>query len=375
MAETQAGKGALRLRPPAEPGRGRRHRDRGRQPARPRGRPRHRRRHPLDRLHHRLQDGLPGSRRPVRQHQRRRVRRRQAGGAAAGRRRPRGARRARARRSASESRRVERRAPRRRSWRGEWDAEVERACRRRTSRCPRRPGHRRGQRRCRRARRRGVRRRARCPATCTSCGGPATRGKGYHVEYGYSCMGYEIAGGHRRQAGRARPRGVRAGRRRLLPDAARRAGDRGRRSGIKLSSCWSQNHGYASIGALSRSVGSSGSAPHYRVRRRRAARRAAALGDGATRCRSTSPPTREPRRRVIRAATIDELRAGLADAQGADGPVVITSRPTATPACPATRAGGTCRWQRSQSEDEVRAARATLRAGPPRPARLPGGPR
>ena len=35
---------------------------------------------------------------------------------------------------------------------------------------------------------------ARCPATCTSCGAPATR-KGYHVEYGYSCMGYEIAGG------------------------------------------------------------------------------------------------------------------------------------------------------------------------------------
>ena len=35
---------------------------------------------------------------------------------------------------------------------------------------------------------------ARCPATCTSCGARATR-KGYHVEYGYSCMGYEIAGG------------------------------------------------------------------------------------------------------------------------------------------------------------------------------------
>ena len=30
--------------------------------------------------------------------------------------------------------------------------------------------------------------------TCTSCGGPGIP-KGYHVEYGYSCMGYEIAGG------------------------------------------------------------------------------------------------------------------------------------------------------------------------------------
>ena len=28
--------------------------------------------------------------------------------------------------------------------------------------------------------------------------------KGYHVEYGYSCMGYEIAGGPGRQDGRAR---------------------------------------------------------------------------------------------------------------------------------------------------------------------------
>ena len=28
--------------------------------------------------------------------------------------------------------------------------------------------------------------------------------KAYHLEYGYSCMGYEIAGRPRRQAGRAR---------------------------------------------------------------------------------------------------------------------------------------------------------------------------
>ena len=41
---------------------------------------------------------------------------------------------------------------------------------------------------------------------------------GYHMEYGYSCMGYEIAGRARRQDGRPHPRGVRHGRRRLLPD-------------------------------------------------------------------------------------------------------------------------------------------------------------
>ena len=37
-------------------------------------------------------------------------------------------------------------------------------------------------------------RQAGCRASCTSCGGP-TKPAGYHLEYGYSCMGYEIAGG------------------------------------------------------------------------------------------------------------------------------------------------------------------------------------
>ncbi len=37
-------------------------------------------------------------------------------------------------------------------------------------------------------------RRARCPPSCTSSGAPRVPG-GYHMEYGYSCMGYEIAGG------------------------------------------------------------------------------------------------------------------------------------------------------------------------------------
>ena len=35
---------------------------------------------------------------------------------------------------------------------------------------------------------------AACRASCTSCGGPGAP-NGYHMEYGFSCMGYEIAGG------------------------------------------------------------------------------------------------------------------------------------------------------------------------------------
>ena len=51
--------------------------------------------------------------------------------------------------------------------------------------------------------------------------------KGYHVEYGYSCMGYEVAGGIGVRMAESRPRRVRHGRRRLLPDDGHRAGDRG----------------------------------------------------------------------------------------------------------------------------------------------------
>ena len=50
--------------------------------------------------------------------------------------------------------------------------------------------------------------------------------KQYHVEYGYSCMGYEIAGGLGAKLAAPEPRGLRAGRRRVLPDDG--AGDRHR---------------------------------------------------------------------------------------------------------------------------------------------------
>ena len=46
--------------------------------------------------------------------------------------------------------------------------------------------------------------------------------KGYHVEYGYSCMGYEIAGGLGVKMAVAGSRRLRHGRRRQLPDDAHR---------------------------------------------------------------------------------------------------------------------------------------------------------
>ena len=75
--------------------------------------------------------------------------------------------------------------------------------------------------------------------------------KGYHVEYGYSTMGYEIAGGLGDQDGRARPRGLR-----LVGDGSYLMMAQelvtAVAEGIKLTIVLVQNHGFQSIGALSR---------------------------------------------------------------------------------------------------------------------------
>ena len=113
--------------------------------------------------------------------------------------------------------------------------------------------------------------------------------KGYHVEYGYSCMGYEIPGGMGVKL--AAPERevfvmIGDGSYLMLPGELATAVA----EGIKLVVVLVQNHGYASIGALSRSVGSAGFGTHYRARRTARCR----LDDGGaapSRCRSTSRPT------------------------------------------------------------------------------------
>ena len=73
------------------------------------------------------------------------------------------------------------------------------------------------------------------------------------------------------------------------------------------------NHGYASIGALSRSVGGSGFGTQYRFASGRCARRPSGIPRPPTSSRWISPPTpRAWARSVIRVETIDELRAALA---------------------------------------------------------------
>ena len=89
--------------------------------------------------------------------------------------------------------------------------------------------------------------------------------KGYHVEYGYSTMGYEIAGGLGvKMAAPDREVFVLVGDGSYLMMAQELA--TAVADGIKLTVVLVQNHGYQSIGALSESVGSQRFGTKYRYR-------------------------------------------------------------------------------------------------------------
>jgi 3D-(3,5/4)-trihydroxycyclohexane-1,2-dione acylhydrolase (decyclizing) len=140
--------------------------------------------------------------------------------------------------------------------------------------------------------------------------------KGYHVEYGYSCMGYEIAGGlGAAMACPDRHVYVLVGDGSYLMMAQELV--TAVAEGVRLTVVLVQNHGFASIGELSETVGAQrfGTASRYRSDRGRLdgdvlpvdlAANAASLGV-----------------QVHRATTISGLRAALHAAKGATGPVLV----------------------------------------------------
>ena len=152
-------------------------------------------------------------------------------------------------------------------------------------------------------------------------------GKGYHVEYGYSCMGYEIPGAIGIKLAAPERRVITLigdGSWLMLSSELVTAVA----EGIALTVVLVDNHGYASIGALSRSVGGAGFGTHYR----RATTGALVLDnpEGSGLAGEAEPlPVNYAAlaeglgARAIVAATLDELRAALADAADADAPVVI----------------------------------------------------
>jgi 3D-(3,5/4)-trihydroxycyclohexane-1,2-dione acylhydrolase (decyclizing) len=89
--------------------------------------------------------------------------------------------------------------------------------------------------------------------------------KGYHLEYGYSCMGYEVAGGLGiKMADPTREVYVLVGDGSYLMMAQEIATSIQER--IKLNIVVVDNHGFSSIGGLSKSVGSGGFGTEYRER-------------------------------------------------------------------------------------------------------------
>jgi 3D-(3,5/4)-trihydroxycyclohexane-1,2-dione acylhydrolase (decyclizing) len=145
-------------------------------------------------------------------------------------------------------------------------------------------------------------------------------GKSYHVEYGYSCMGYEIPGGIGVKL--AAPERevyvlVGDGSYLMLPgELVTAVAQR-----VPVVIVLVDNHGYASIGALSRSVGSSGFGTLYRFSDNGSVPLDPASTDVLPLDLAANAESLGAR--VVRAASTEELREALARARGADGPVVV----------------------------------------------------
>jgi 3D-(3,5/4)-trihydroxycyclohexane-1,2-dione acylhydrolase (decyclizing) len=146
--------------------------------------------------------------------------------------------------------------------------------------------------------------------------------KGYHVEYGYSCMGYEISGGLGvKMAAPEREVYVMCGDGSYLMMNSEIVTSI--QEGCKLTIILVDNSGFSSIGALSRSVGSEGFGTHYRYRK-----------DGSLGLDTDEEPgevlpvdlaanAESLGARVIRTRDISGLKTALAEAKDADRTVVV----------------------------------------------------
>ncbi len=170
--------------------------------------------------------------------------------------------------------------------------------------------------------------------------------KGYHVEYGFSCMGYEIAGGLGvKLADPDREVFVMVGDGSFLMMAQEIV--TAVAEGLKLTIVLVQNHGYASIGALSESVGSQRFGTRYRY-----------VGSDELLPVDLGLSAAGLGARVIDATTIDEFEAALREAAAAAVTTVVQVQTDPLVAAPSSEAW----WDVPVSEvselDTTQAARA-----------------
>ncbi len=162
--------------------------------------------------------------------------------------------------------------------------------------------------------------------------------KGYHVEYGYSCMGYEIPGGiGAKLAAPDREVFVMLGDGSYLmsPGELTTAVS----EGAKLIVVLVDNHGFASIGALSRSLGANG------------------FGTASDLAIDFVANAKSLGARAVRATTIPDLRAALADAKAATETTVIVIETDPKLAVPSYESWWEVVPAEVSEQDGVRAAR------------------
>ncbi|MCA9582568.1 MAG: 3D-(3,5/4)-trihydroxycyclohexane-1,2-dione acylhydrolase (decyclizing), partial [Myxococcales bacterium] len=143
--------------------------------------------------------------------------------------------------------------------------------------------------------------------------------KAYHVEYGYSCMGYEVAAGLGVRMA-APDRGVYV----LVGDGSYLMMAQeivtAVQEGIPFTVVVVDNHGYGSIGALSESLGSGGFGTRYRKRSPNVPTPAL---EGDVLPIDFAANAESLGAKAFRAKTLAEFEGALGEAKGAKGPVVI----------------------------------------------------
>jgi 3D-(3,5/4)-trihydroxycyclohexane-1,2-dione acylhydrolase (decyclizing) len=136
---------------------------------------------------------------------------------------------------------------------------------------------------------------------------PTRDPKGYHVEYGYSCMGYEIAGGLGvKMAAPEREVYVLVGDGSYLMMAQEIVTSL--QENRKLNIVLLDNHGFSSIGGLSRACGNRGMGTEYRYRRNGKLEGDPIPVDFVANAKSLGA-------HAVRATTRDELRRALVEAR------------------------------------------------------------
>ena len=185
--------------------------------------------------------------------------------------------------------------------------------------------------------------------------------KDYHVEYGYSCMGYEIAGGigaAMADPGRDVFVMIGDGSYLMMPGELVTAVQ----EHIKIIVVLVQNHGFASIGALSEGLGSQRFGTAYRYRDPGTGRL-----DGGRLPVDLAANAQSLGATVLRARTVKELRTALEEAKAhQDGPVVVHIETDPLAPAPGSQAWWDVPVAEVSALDSTTRARATYDANKPR---------